>query len=69
MRDMVDDYTKQLELRDENIRRLEMGAGSNFVTQQLREELEDVRSENRSLKDQVFQLNRELNSDTQAQKL
>ena len=66
---MVDDYTKQLELRDENIRRLEMGAGSNFVTQQLREELEDVRSENRSLKDQVFQLNRELNSDTQAQKL
>ena len=54
MREMVDDYTKQLELRDETIHRLEMAPQPKSAIQlenQLRQEVEDLSFENRRLKD------------------
>lgn len=48
MRDMVDDYTRQLELRDETIYKLE-GSQSRV----LQKEIGDLQHENRLLKDKV----------------
>lgn len=48
MREMVDDYTRQLELRDETIKRMESGLGgppaqAGVIDHQLRQELEDYK--------------------------
>lgn len=48
MRDMVEDYTKQLELRDENLRRMEMNQPARRSDSQ--QELDEVLTENRNLK-------------------
>ena len=48
MRDMVEDYTKQLELRDENLRRMEMNQPPRRSDSQ--QELDEVLNENRNLK-------------------
>mmetsp|Transcript_15394 Transcript_15394/g.26017 ORF Transcript_15394/g.26017 Transcript_15394/m.26017 type:complete len:210 (-) Transcript_15394:296-925(-) len=77
MREMVDDYTKQLELRDETIKRLEDMKQSQvgqeqYTIQQLRQEMEDYRSENRALKDKVYNLTRQVegqSSNLQVQQL
>lgn len=57
MREMVDDYTKQLEFRDENIRQLENSRPQEAV---LRRELDDYMHENRVLKEKNASLNRDL---------
>ena len=48
MRDMVEDYTKQLELRDENLRRMEINQPARRSDSQ--QELDEVLTENRNLK-------------------
>ena len=48
MRDMVEDYTKQLELRDENLRRMEINQPARRSESQ--QELDEVLTENRNLK-------------------
>ena len=57
MREMVDDYTKQLEFRDDNIRQLEQSRPQEAA---LRRELDDYMHENRVLKDKNASLNRDL---------
>ena len=61
MREMVDDYTKQLELRDETIHRLETvpPKGAMKLENNLRQEIEELTFENRRLKEQARDLNRE----------
>ena len=64
MREMVDDYTKQLELRDDTIKRLELNS-RNEVSQQtqlasLRREIDDLQQENHSLRTKVSQMSRDL---------
>lgn len=60
MKEMVDDYTRQLELRDDNIKRLE-GAGNNtnFNIISLKQEVEDYKHENRMLKEKTSNIQRE----------
>ena len=65
MREMVDDYTRQLELRDETIKRMESGLGQapaqpSGVDLQLRQELDHFREENGILRDKVSQLSRQV---------
>jgi predicted RNase H-like nuclease (RuvC/YqgF family) len=60
MRDMVDDYTRQLQIRDDTIRALEAKGYNSLQMGSLRQEAEELRDENRALKDQVYQLNREV---------
>jgi len=55
MREMVDDYTRQLELRDDNIKRLEQ-----FDGRAMRQDIEDLNHENRTLKEKTGKLSRDL---------
>ena len=67
MREMVDDYTKQLELRDDTIKRQEsmiqsqppQSSAHQYAIQQLRQELDDYKSENRMLQDKLNQMPRD----------
>lgn len=61
---MVDDYTRQLEIRDETIKRMESSQmqsshNSNY-TQQLRQEIEDYKHDNNMLRDKVTSLQRDV---------
>ena len=64
MREMVDDYTKQLELRDDTIKRLELNQRQDFSKSQqmssLRQETDVLRQDNQTLRSQVNQLKRDL---------
>ncbi len=64
MREMVDDYTKQLELRDETIKRLEINSRGDFSKSQqmssLRQEADLSKQDNHSLRSKVNQLTRDL---------
>ena len=57
MREMVDDYTKQLELRDETIKRLELNQRQDFSKSQqmssLRQETDVLKQDNQSLRSKV----------------
>ena len=69
MREMVDDYTRQLELRQETIKRLESNIGApseDPAAAQLREEVHNYRQENRVLRDKVNQMTREVEMLSQA---
>ena len=57
MREMVDDYTRQLELRDETIQRLE---GSQPNNRALKQEIDELSHDNRTLREKINVLNREL---------
>lgn len=57
MREMVDDYTRQLELRDETIQRLE---GSQPNTRAFKQEIDELQHDNRVLREKVTNLSREL---------
>ena len=61
---MVDDYTKQLELRDDTIKRLELNQRQDFSKSQqmssLRQETDVLRQDNQTLRSQVNQLKRDL---------
>jgi len=59
MREMVDDYTRQLELRDETIQRLE---SSQPNSRALKQEIDELQRDNRVLREKVQSLNRELDS-------
>lgn len=54
---MVDDYTRQLELRDETIHRLESAGPSQNA---LRQEIAELENELRIVRDKNLKLNREL---------
>lgn len=61
---MVDDYTRQLEIRDETIKRMESSQmqsshNSNY-TQQLRQEIEDYKHDNNMLRDKITSLQRDV---------
>jgi len=56
MREMVDDYTHQLELRDETIQRLE---NSQPNTSAFRQEIQDLENELRIVRDQNIKLIRD----------
>jgi predicted nucleic acid-binding Zn-ribbon protein len=64
MREMVDDYTKQLELRDDTIKRLELNQRQDFTKSQqmssLRQECDVLKQDNHSLRSKVNQLTRDL---------
>ena len=64
MREMVDDYTKQLELRDDTIKRLELNQRQDFSKSQqmssLRQETDVMKQDNQSLRSKVNQLTRDL---------
>lgn len=64
MREMVDDYTKQLELRDDTIKRLEINQRGDFSksTQMssLRQEADLLKQDNHTLRSKVNQLTRDL---------
>ena len=64
MREMVDDYTKQLELRDDTIKRLELNQRQDYSKSQqmssLRQETDVLRQDNQTLRSQVNQLKRDL---------
>lgn len=66
MREMVDDYTRQLELRDETIRKLE-NAQPQFNVKQMRQDIDTLNHENRQLKEKLNHLNRELDMQGQSQ--
>jgi len=66
MREMVDDYTRQLELRQDTIKRLESNVGAASEDPQLRQEVEGYRQENRVLRDKVNQMTREVEMLSQA---
>ena len=66
MREMVDDYTRQLELRQETIKRLESDVGAPAEDPRLRQEVEGYKQENRLLRDKVNQLTREVEMGQQA---
>jgi len=55
MREMVDDYTRQLELRDDNIKSLE-----NFNQKAMIQEIDNLNHENRILKEKCGKINREV---------
>jgi hypothetical protein len=57
MREMVDDYTRQLELRDETIHRLEDQQPNQSA---FRKEVQDLENELRMVRDNNVKLNREL---------
>ena len=56
MREMVDDYTRQLELRDETIKRNE----SSFNQRAMSQQIDELSHENRMLKDKNGKLSRDL---------
>lgn len=60
MREMVDDYTRQLELRDETIQRLENAQPSQLAQQAKQREINDLHNEVRVLRDKNNQLLRDL---------
>lgn len=64
MREMVDDYTKQLELRDDTIKRLEINQRGDFSKSQqmssLRQEADLLKQDNTGLRSKVNQLTRDL---------
>jgi chromosome segregation ATPase len=64
MREMVDDYTKQLELRDDTIKRMELNQRQDFSKSQqmsqIRQETDLLKQENHTLRSKVNQLNRDL---------
>ncbi len=57
MREMVDDYTKQLELRDDTIKRQELNSRGDFSKSQqmssLRQEADLMKQDNQSLRSKV----------------
>ena len=63
MREMVDDYTRQLELRDDTIRRLESSQAPPVADGQvrmLRQEIEDYKQENSMQRGKIMGLTKEL---------
>lgn len=62
MREMVDDYSRQLEVRDVAIRRLESQevAQQNEMSMLIYKENETLKQENRMLKDKITILDQEL---------
>ena len=59
MREMVDDYSRQLEMRDQTVQRLEAEADPEVVMLAHRE-IEALKQENRMLRDKVGQLDNQL---------
>lgn len=59
MREMVDDYTRQLELRDETIQRLESAQPNQSA---VKREIQDLENELRLVRDKNVKLNREMDS-------
>ena len=62
MREMVESYTTQLELRDENIRRLEQTdfAQQSEVAMLIQKENEALKQENKMMRDKVHIIEQEL---------
>lgn len=63
MREMVDDYTRQLDVRDQSIRRLESQemVHQNEMSMLVYKENEQLKQENRMLRDKVTLLDQEIN--------
>jgi hypothetical protein len=63
MREMVDDYTRQLDVRDDTIKRLESQemVHQNEMSMLVYKENEQLKQENRMLRDKVNLLDQELN--------
>jgi predicted RNase H-like nuclease (RuvC/YqgF family) len=59
MREMVDDYSRQLEVRDQHIRRLEAACDSE-VAMLAQKEVEVLKQENRMLRDKVAHMSDEI---------
>jgi predicted RNase H-like nuclease (RuvC/YqgF family) len=59
MREMVEDYSRQLEVRDQHIRRLE-AACDGEVAMLAQKEVEVLKQENRMLRDKVAHMSDEI---------
>ena len=63
MRDMVEDYSRQLEIRDNTIRQMQQNEAvqQNEISHLVYKENEALKQENRMLRDKIILLDEEIN--------